>query len=33
LVASCAIDAAKTSRPRWHQMMAPMHMAQGSPDV
>src|SRR6266508_5441908 len=26
LVASCATEAAKTSRPRWHQRIAPMHI-------
>jgi hypothetical protein len=31
LVASCAMDAAKTSRPARHHIMAPMHIGQGSP--
>src|SRR5262249_53862788 len=33
LVASCATDAAKTSRPTWHQRIAPMHIAHGPPEV
>jgi predicted small integral membrane protein len=28
-----ATDAAKTSRPRWHHRIAPMHIAHGSPEV
>src|SRR5215472_11720469 len=33
LVASCWIEAAKTSRPKWHHRIAPMHIGQGSPEV
>ena len=33
LVASCVTDAAKTSRLMWHHRIAPMHIAQGSPEV
>src|SRR5262249_34398291 len=32
-VASWSTDAAKTSRPKRHHRIAPMHMAQGSPVV
>src|ERR1700730_7830268 len=33
LVASCCVDAAKTKRLMRHHRIAPMHIAQGSPDV
>lgn len=32
-VASCCNEAAKTTRGSPHQTIAPMHIAQGSPDV
>ena len=33
LVASCCTDAANTSRPMLHHMIAPKHIAHGSPEV
>ena len=33
LLAICSTEAAKTSRPKRHQTIAPMHITHGSPDV